>query len=219
MPISSATSEHKRSRNSRGRPAAADAADIRSAILDAAEVLFAHKGYAATSVREIADTVEVTPAMVHYYFGSKLALLRQVLERTLEPLAAAMGQMRQTGQAPATDIARLLLRTFGQHPSLPVLVAREVILPGGAMQQHFLEYLAPRLGGSVPAMLEKEQAAGRVHADLDPQVSALLLLSLCAFPFVARDLAGPALRIAYDDEGLRRLERHVERILQEGFTP
>ena len=219
MPMSSVTRKQKRSNNPRGRPAAAEAADIRMAILDSAELLFAHKGYAATSVREIADTVEVTPAMVHYYFGSKLTLLRQVLERTLEPLAAAMGQMRETGQAPATDIARLLLRTFGQHPSLPVLVAREVILPGGAMQQHFLEYLAPRLGGSIPAMLEKEQAAGRVHPGLDPQITALLLLSLCAFPFIARDLAGPALRIAYDEQGLRHLEQHVERILQEGFAP
>jgi len=219
MPISGIATDHRRSSNPRGRPAATEAADIRSAILDAAEVLFAHKGYAATSVREIAATVEVTPAMVHYYFGSKITLLRQVLERTLEPLAEAMGQMRAAEQTPATDIARLLLRTFGEHPSLPVLVAREVILPGGVMQQHFLEYLAPRLGGSVPAMLEKEQAAGRVRSDLDPQVAALLLLSLCAFPFVARDLAGPALRIAYDDEGLRRLELHVERILREGLAP
>lgn len=209
----------KRSGNPRGRPAANEAADIRMEILDSAEALFARQGYAAVSVREIAETVEVTPAMVHYYFGSKLALLQHVLERTLEPLAAAIAQMRAAGQAPATEIARLLLRTFSQHPSLPVLVAREVILPGGVMQQHFLEYLAPRLGGSLPGLLEKEQAAGRVRADLDPQVTALLLLSLCAFPFVARDLAGPALRIAYDDEGLRRLEQHVERILQEGFAP
>jgi TetR/AcrR family transcriptional regulator len=213
-----ASTEHKRSGNPRGRPAAIDAADIRTAILDAAEVLFARQGYAATSVREIAETVDVTPAMVHYYFGSKLILLRQVLERTLEPLAAAIGQMREAGQAPAADIARLLLRTFSAHPSLPVLVAREVILPGGVMQQHFLEYLAPRLGGSVPAMLQREQAAGRLHADLDPQVTALLLLSLCAFPFIAHDLAAPALGIAYDDEGLLHLEQHVERILHEGFA-
>jgi TetR/AcrR family transcriptional regulator len=211
--------ERRRSSNPRGRPAAAEAADIRTAILDAAELLFARQGYAATSVRAIAEAVEVTPAMVHYYFGNKLALLRQVLERTLEPLAAAIGKMRVASQAPAADIAHLLLRTFSEHPSLPVLVAREVILPGGVMQQHFLEYLAPRLGGSLPAMLEREQAAGRVHPDLDPQVASLLLLSLCAFPFIAHDLAGPALRIAYDEEGVRRLEHHIERVLQEGFAP
>jgi len=211
-------SQRKKRSNAPGRPAGRDATDVRGAILDVAEARFARQGYAATSVREIAEAVEVTPAMVHYYFGSKLALLRQVLERTLEPLASAIGQMRGAGQAPAPDIARLLLRTFSEHPSLPMLVAREVILPGGVMQQHFLEYLAPRLGGSVPAMLEQEQSAGRMHPDLDPQVATLLLLSLCAFPFIARDLAAPALHIAYDADGLRRLERHVEQIVNVGFA-
>ena len=206
-----------RSSNPRGRPAGTDTADIRSAILDAAEALFARQGYATTSVREIAETVDVNAAMVHYYFGSKHALLQQVLERTLEPLASAIGVMRAAGQAPVEDIASLLLRTFGRHPSLPVLIAREVMLPGGVMQQHFLKYLAPRLGGSVPALFEKEQTAGSVQPDLDPRIGTLVMLSLCAFPFIARDLAGPALEITYDDAGLDRLQQHIERILHEGF--
>ncbi len=209
--------EAKRGGNPPGRPAGGTAADYRSAILDAAEALFARQGYAATSVREIAQQVEVNPAMVHYYFGSKHGLLREVLERTLEPLAAAIGKMRSTGQAPATDIAGLLLHTFSAHPSLPVLIAREVMLPGGVMQEDFLQYLAPRLGGSMPALLQQEQACGQMQADLDPNISALLLLALCAFPFIARDLAGPGLGIDYDPAGLNRLEWHIERILSEGF--
>ena len=189
------------------------------AILDTAESLFARQGYAATSVREIAETVDVNPAMVHYYFGSKHNLLRQVLDRTLEPLAAAIGSMREAGRAPAGEIARLLLHTFSRHPSLPVLIAREVMLPGGVMQPHFLQVLAPRLGGSLPALLEREQAAGRMNANLDSRVSSLMLLSLCAFPFIARDLAAPGLDIAYDSDGFERLEQHIERLLNEGFSP
>ncbi|MCW8871908.1 MAG: TetR family transcriptional regulator [Xanthomonadales bacterium] len=215
--MATATTARKRGSNPRGRPAGTDTADIRTAILDAAEALFAQQGYAATSVREIAEAVDVNPAMIHYYFSSKHELLQRVLERTLEPLAAAIGVMRAGGQAPAAEIAQLLLRTFSQHPSLPMLIAREVILPGGVMQEHFLRYLAPRLGGSIPGLIEKEQAAGRMHADLDPRVSTLILLSLCAFPFIARDLAGPALQITYDADGLSRLEQHIERILNEGF--
>ena len=68
----------------RGRPAGAESADSRSAILDAAEMLFAHNGYAGTSTRAIADQVKVNPAMIHYYFGSKNVLLEQVLDRALE---------------------------------------------------------------------------------------------------------------------------------------
>ena len=217
--MTKSTTARTRSGNPRGRPAGVDAADIRSAILDTAETLFARRGYAATPLREIADGVGVNPAMVHYYFGSKHALLRQVLERALEPLAAAIGQMREAGQAPASDIARLLLHTFSLHPSLPVLVAREVMLPGGVMQEHFLRYLAPRLGGSIPELLEKEQLAGRMHPELDTHASSLMLLALCAFPFIAADLAGPALGIRYDEDGLAQLERHIEHILSEGLTP
>ena len=70
-----------RTRRGRGRPASEDASGLREDILDEAEARFARKGYAATSVREIADAVDVNPAMVHYYFGSKHDLLRQVMER------------------------------------------------------------------------------------------------------------------------------------------
>ena len=217
--MATVTPGRKSGSNPRGRPPGTDAANIRIAILDTAETLFARQGYAATSVREIADAVEVNPAMVHYYFGNKHNLLQQVLERTLEPLAAAIGSMREAGRAPAGEIARLLLHTFSRHPSLPALIAREVMLPGGVMQAHFLQVLAPRLGGSLPLLLEKEQAAGRMNADLDSRISTLMLLSLCAFPLIARDLAAPALNIAYDSDGFERLERHIEQLLNEGFSP
>jgi AcrR family transcriptional regulator len=207
-----------RGRNPRGRPAGPDTADVRGEILTAAEALFARQGYAVTSVREIAERADVNPAMVHYYFGSKHDLLRQVLDNALEPLAAAIAAMRSSGQAPVAEIVSLLLGAFSQHPSLPVLIAREVLLPGGIMQAHFLEVLAPRLGGSLPDLLAREQAEGRMRADLDPRIGSLLLLSVCAFPLIARDLAEPALRISYDRRGLGRLEEHIELLLREGFA-
>ena len=208
----------KSARKSQGRPAGPAVADIRGNILDSAESLFARKGYAATSLREIAEEVGVNPAMVHYYYGNKKALLRHVLERSLAPLAVAIAKMKAAKDAPVGAIVHLLLNSFSQHPSLPALVAREVLLPGGVMQEHFLEYLAPRLGGSVPALLMKEQSGGRMKPDLDPGTSALIILSLCVFPFIARKLAEPALGIAYDEAGLLKLEQHIGRLLNEGFS-
>lgn len=208
----------KSGRKTQGRPAGPSPVDIREKILDSAELLFAQKGYAATSIREIAEEVGVNSAMVHYYFGSKHALLRHVLDRTLEPLAAAIAKMKTEENAPVGEIVHLLLNSFSRHPNLPALVAREVMLPGGVMQDHFLEYLAPRLGGSVPGLLLKEQAGGRIRQDLDPGTSALIILSLCAFPFIARNLAEPALDISYDKAGMMKLEQHIGRLLNEGFS-
>ena len=205
-------------RKPKGRPSGPNTGDIRQSILESAEQLFAEKGFAAVSIKEIADTVNVNPAMIHYYFGNKKKLLQQVLERTLEPLAAAIASMSAADQTPVPEIARLLIRTFTEHPHLPFLVAREVLLPGGVMQEHFLSFLAPRLGGALPALIEKEQLSGRMRTDIDPRVSTLTLMSLCAFPFFARNLAEPALGISYDKSGIHNLERHITLLLDEGYA-
>jgi len=55
-------------------------------ILDAAERLFSERGFAATSMRAVTSAAGVNLAAVHYHFGSKDALLDEVLGRRLGPL-------------------------------------------------------------------------------------------------------------------------------------
>lgn len=208
----------KTSIRKRGRPPGRDSADHRERILDTAEELFARKGYAATPIREIAGSVGVNPAMVHYYFGSKLDLLRQVLERALEPVAEALAEMKQAGHAPAMEISRLLSKTVRRHPNMPVLMMREVMLPGGAVQKEFLEQMAPRLGGALPEMLAHEQRQGRLAESLDPGITALLLMALSVFPYIVREVAGPGLGIAYDTAGLDAIEWHTRQLLEKGLA-
>jgi AcrR family transcriptional regulator len=59
--------------------------DTRDRILDMAEGLFAEHGYAGTSLRSVITKAGVNQAAVHYYFGSKEALLEAVLLRRMEP--------------------------------------------------------------------------------------------------------------------------------------
>jgi len=205
-------------RRPRGRPAGQDNPQLRGSILDTAERLFASQGYSATSMREIAEASGVNPAMIHYYFGSKKALLQNVMERTLEPLATALATMKNAQAAPVEDISRLLMDTVKTHPNLPVLMVREVMLPGGALQEHFLDQMAPRLGGALPGMIENEKQAGRVREDADPAISALLLLGLSLFPFIVRGVAEKGLGISYDPPGFEQLQSHVTRLLREGLS-
>ena len=55
--------------------------DTRGHILDAATELFAHKGYDATSIRDIAELAKVAPGLIHHHFGNKSTLLLSVCER------------------------------------------------------------------------------------------------------------------------------------------
>lgn len=61
-------------------------ADSAGLILDAAEELFASRGFDATSVRAVTRHAGMNPAAVHYHFGSKQVLLRALLERRIAPL-------------------------------------------------------------------------------------------------------------------------------------
>jgi AcrR family transcriptional regulator len=201
-----------------GRPPKEDSADVRQQIMDAAVDLFARQGYAATPVREIADRVGVNPAMIHYYFGNKEALLHAALEQSLEPLADAVAAMKQQQKAPLQDIVSLILGAFTRKPNLPILMTREVLLPGGVMQEHFMEKFAPRLGGALPHLLQGEQNEGRLRTDLDPRLVAQMLLGLCAFPFISRSMAEPVLGVSYDENGIRNIRQHVTELLQRGFV-
>ena len=56
-------------------------------ILDAAEELFADKGFNGTSLREITSQAEVNLAAVNYHFGSKKELIKAVMSRYMNELA------------------------------------------------------------------------------------------------------------------------------------
>jgi AcrR family transcriptional regulator len=54
-------------------------------ILDAARRLFAEKGFDTTTVRAIATSAEVDPALVHHYFGSKDQLFLAAMKSPFDP--------------------------------------------------------------------------------------------------------------------------------------
>jgi AcrR family transcriptional regulator len=72
-------------------------------ILDAAETLFAERGFAATSLRAIAARAEVNLAATHYHFGSKKGLLAAVFHRRIAPINAlrleGLQQLEDSGEA------------------------------------------------------------------------------------------------------------------------
>ena len=59
-------------------------------ILDAAEELFAERGFAETSLRMITSKAGVNLAAVNYHFGSKNSLIQSVFARFLTPFSATL---------------------------------------------------------------------------------------------------------------------------------
>jgi TetR/AcrR family transcriptional regulator len=56
------------------------ASDCRQQILDVALEMFAQKGYAATTIREMVDAVGIKAPSLYYYFGSKEGLYMELIK-------------------------------------------------------------------------------------------------------------------------------------------
>ena len=71
------------------QPAPLPASATREAILDAAEPLFAERGFGESNLREIAREAGVTRSLIHHHFGSKEGLWHAVVERRFQEYARA----------------------------------------------------------------------------------------------------------------------------------
>ncbi|SEP46256.1 TetR/AcrR family transcriptional regulator [Amycolatopsis saalfeldensis] len=89
--------------------------DTRAQILDAAERLFAERGFRGTSIRAITDLAGVNLAAVGYHFGSKAELLTAVARRVVEPINAAQraGLDRLLARTPDPAVADLVAAFAG----------------------------------------------------------------------------------------------------------
>ncbi len=204
---------------SRGRPLNTNQAQLKTAILLVAEQLFTDNGYAGTSIRNIADSAGVNPALVHYYFGNKHALLESVFKRALEPMIEALAKFQTNEQASVVSISELLINMATEHPNIPKLMTREVLLPGGEMREYFIQHLAPKLGGTLPALIQHEKNRGKINSNVEPAYAALMVIALSIFPFIARTLAEPVLGIDYSPDGVDTLKQHISEFIKQGLTP
>ena len=203
----------------RGRPSDTESGVLQEQILDAAEHLFSDRGFSATPVREVASQAGVNPALVHYYFGNKSGLLEAVMDRALLPIAARIAAMKEAGPISAQQFTALFFEMSARHPAMPRLVVREVMLSGGDTRELFVEKYAPRLGGALPGILASEQQRGNVDPEFDPANAALMLMSLCMFPLIARPVAEAGLGVDYSDEGRQRYLAQINRLLEKGISP
>ncbi len=101
----------------------------RDIILDAAEQLFAEKGFEGVSMREIvAETSLKNQASLYHHFRNKRSLYEAVLSRGLDNLAALLPGAGETGTAEqvAANLDRLL-DYLSEHPHLARLIQRAAL--------------------------------------------------------------------------------------------
>lgn len=128
-------------------------ADTKERLLDAAEHVFAEKGFEGTSVRAVTQAAGAAVSAANYHFGSKQELLRAVLRRRIEPL----------NRARLERLAALEARLEGEAPSVEQVVE--------ALVRPAFELRASNLGGDGRAFMR--HVAARLFADPPPELASL----------------------------------------------
>ena len=145
---------------------------LRDRILDVALERFATRGYAATSVREIVESVGCTKPALYYHFGSKeelfLELVRSRLEGFHRLASEAMAGASTTEQA-LLHVAAAILDGVRRSPlSMRLLMTAEHHPDEGqpeidlrSMHEAFLMHIG--------SLIRAGQARGELRADVEAE--------------------------------------------------
>ena len=102
-------------KRTRGRPPAGDAADRRTAILDAARTQFAAQGFGGTSMRAIARDAGVDVSLISHYFGDKAGLLVATMQLPVNPLEKIASVIEDGPDGMAERLLRTFLSSWDPH--------------------------------------------------------------------------------------------------------
>jgi AcrR family transcriptional regulator len=202
-----------------GRPFAGHGKDVRHQLLKASQQLFAGRGYQGVSIKAIADKAGVNTAMVHYYFGNKDSLFVAVIEETMQPILSKARELATVTDTEAfiRQFLQIYMKTIAANPWLPVLLAREVILPEGRLKDRFISQVVGPLSNKVRKLIETSRKHGDLDPETDPAVATINLASLAFFPFLAMPVLSKALKIDVDDNFVEKLTRHTTQLYLKGL--
>ena len=155
--------------------------DTKSRILNAAGPIFADKGVAKATVREICALADVNVASIKYYFGDKQGLYLQTVQ-----FARQMRSERYPTGVGSTDpetrlyefVSSLLRRLVALHdsPWQVQLLVRELMKPTDACRTIVRDYFQPAFD---KLLLEVDQLAQRPLSDAERLKIGFSIIGQC----------------------------------------
>ncbi|MFN7952661.1 MAG: TetR/AcrR family transcriptional regulator [bacterium] len=184
----------------RGRPKGGNGAQTRDQILDAAEHLYAERGFAGTAIRDIARLVGLNPASLYAHFPGKDSIYAAVLTRGLQPFVEINQAILGTGwtEAAMTQGMDALMDHLVTRPQVLRLVLHEALTGGAHLPRLVRQWLEPGYGLALAAfrtggrpLLRSEWTEEDVP-DLVASVFFLILGHVVVAPLLADVFGGHA---------------------------
>ncbi len=152
-----------------------DAAKTRQSLLIAARSVFSRKGYASTTLEEIAQEAGLTRGAIYWHFGSKAELYLALLDE----YSGKGGEIIQAAAAQGGTLVEILGRVFvrmleAMETDLALREVMEISLFKTERTPDLVAALQGRrentqsLVQSIAAAMQQGIAAGELRSDLDP---------------------------------------------------
>lgn len=165
-------------------------------ILDAAERLFRHYGYAKTNVADIARDLGMSPANIYRFFASKTEIHQAICGRML---AGSYQQASDISRLPISAADRLRRYLHAEHQLIVTAMldhekVHEMVIVAIERDWHVIEKHIDRMHELLEEIIRQGIAAGE-FAEQDPAIAARCFgaatVNMCHPQLVAQCLAKP----------------------------
>lgn len=191
----------------------------RAEILEAAIRIFSQKTFEGTSLKEIAEAVNIGHPLVHYHFGSKEKLWQAAVQHVWADLERDYRMIIETTvDMEPIDTLKILCRSYAKfcrkYPQHIGLITNEMRVPGDRFEWLMASYIKPihdHMNIIVTQAVEKKQ--------IKPIPLAHLTINLF-IPFSHFFSVPPLMKLIYDvdpaDDGVA--SRHIDHVIDILFT-
>ena len=164
--------------------------DAKEKLLAAATRLFAEKGFAGVSIRQLAEAAGVNSAMISYYYGGKEGLYEAVLatqyERLLEKFEA-IADLKAPVEEKIRQYAEVIrLNHTAEQPLMARLIQGELTSPTACMEKVVRNYTS-RIARIVSGIVQQGVEDGEFRQDIPPIFATLALAGMLNFYFILRE--------------------------------
>ncbi len=191
-----------------------DQIDVQKRIFNAAREVFTQKGFAAASMREIAEKANVNKGLLHYYKWNKRKLFLRVFEEAFATFSLRANEIFESDMPIREKIEAFVshyMDLLMANPHLPAFVISEL----NRHPEEFIRRMMQQSNRPDPSnfILQVQLAgeAGQIRP-VHPFHFFLHLLSMCVFPFLARPMIQGLLKID-GDTYIQLMERRKAEVI------
>jgi AcrR family transcriptional regulator len=191
----------------------------RQQILDSALKLFSHRGYGATSVRDVAEEAGLSKGNVYHHFPDKESIFRALLDRYFQVMSAPefpFNRALASGTFPENleNIGQAVRQVVRDYREYALLIYVDVVEFDGSHIRRFYENMAERFQSFINSSGMEDELSAKLADGLSPVSAVMLATRIFYNYFTVEILFGVKNHFGKDTDAA---VKEISRILRHGM--